>query len=64
MIVVDLIAVLFMASTGEYMVEQGLDLLLLTDQLCLKHLQLELIWSIMDESQTTINSIILGGHSL
>ena len=64
MIVVDLITALFMASTEEYMVEQGLDSLLLTDQLCLKHLQLELIWSIMDESQATIDSIILGGHSL
>ena len=64
MIVVDIIAVLFMASTGEYMVERGLDSLLPTDQLCLKHLQPELIWSIMDESQATIDSIILGGHSL
>ena len=46
------------------MEEQGLDSLLLTDQLCLKHLQPELTWSIMDESQANIDSIILGGHSL
>lgn len=53
MIVVDLIAVLFIASTGECTIEQDLDSLLVTN---LKHLQLEVIWFMMEESQAIVDN--------
>ena len=59
MIVVDLIAVLFIVSTGECTIEQDLDSLLVTN---LKHLQLEVIWFMMEESQAIVDNS-KGGHS-